>query len=195
MLKRAVYPVKLHTPSSISSKVAYFLKHFVHFSQPHIPSHFYACTPIKAKKRFTFEKASITSIVFRKNIKVAFWLMIWSFWSWIFLQFVLFTKIFIYQYYQISYYYATVPLFHGNFRKKSKLFWKTAGVTQLFSKVHLKKCYCDARYLGKSVGDPLKIVQNESVTKKNTYWSTLWQQSQQQQNQMQYLEGTDTKTM
>ena len=58
-------------------------------------------------------------------------------------------------------------------KKKSKLFWKTAGVTQLFSKVHLKKCYCDARYLGKSVGDPLKIVQNESVTKKNTYWSTL----------------------
>ena len=144
--------------------------------QFHIPNHFYASTPIKVKKRFTFEKASITSIVFWKNIKVAFWLMIWSFWSWIFLQFVLFTKIFIYQYYQISYYYATVPLFHGNFRKKSKLFWKTAGVTQLFSKVHLKKCYCDARYLGKSVGDPLKIVQNESVTKKNTCWSTLWLQ-------------------
>ena len=132
-------------------------------NQPHIPSHFYACTPINAKKRFTFEKTSITSIVFRKNIKVAFWLMIWSFWSLFFLQFVLFTKIFIYQYYQISYYYATVPLFHGNFRKKSKFFWKTAGVTQLFSKVHLKKCYCDARYVGKSVGDPLKIVQNESL--------------------------------
>ena len=137
--------------------------------QPHIPSHFYACTPIKAKKRFTFEKASITSIVFRKNIKVAFWLMIWSFWSWIFLQFVLFTKIFIYQYYQISYYYATVPLFHGNFRKKSKLFWKTAGVTQLFSKVHLKKCYCDARYLGKSVGDPLKIHSSKWVNYKKEY--------------------------
>ena len=120
----------------------------------------------KSKKEIYLWKSQHYKHCVSKNIKVAFWLMIWSFWSWIFLQFVLFTKKFIYQYYQISYYYATVPLFHGNFWKKSKLFWKTAGVTQLFSKVHLKKCYCDARYLGKSVGDPLKIVQNESIQKR-----------------------------
>ena len=32
LLKRAVYPVNLHTLSSISSKLAHFLKYFVHFS-------------------------------------------------------------------------------------------------------------------------------------------------------------------
>ena len=31
LLKRAVYPVNLHTLSSISSKLAHFLKYFVHF--------------------------------------------------------------------------------------------------------------------------------------------------------------------
>ena len=31
LLVWAVFPVNLHTPSSISSKVAYFLNHFIHF--------------------------------------------------------------------------------------------------------------------------------------------------------------------
>ena len=59
--------------------------------------------------------------------------------------------------------------FKEQFVQKDKTFLEA----QIFSNADLKKCYCDARYLGKSFGDPLKIVQNESVTKKNTYWSTL----------------------
>ena len=34
MLKRAIYPGNLHTLSSISSKLAHFLKYFVHFLLP-----------------------------------------------------------------------------------------------------------------------------------------------------------------
>ena len=67
-----------------------------------------------------------------------------------------------------------MPHFFGNILGKNKIILENGWSNSAFFRPHLKNCYCDKRYLGKWVGDPLKIVQNESVTKKNTCWSTLW---------------------
>ena len=59
-----------------------------------------------------------------------------------------------------------MPHFFGNILGKNKIILENGWSNSAFFRPHLKNCYCDKRYLGKWVGDPLKIVQNESVTKK-----------------------------
>ena len=61
-----------------------------------------------------------------------------------------------------------MPHFYGNSWRNKKIIFEIGWSNSAFFRPHLKNCYCDKRYLGKWVGDPLKIVQNESVKKKNT---------------------------
>ena len=137
--------------------------------QPHIPSQFSRCTQIFSRKVMWVEKTSSTNIEFR-NLKVLSNFVtfqtnysgssVTTFWF-VCLHLNIVTR-----------HSPILPLCHtslATFGVKIRLFLKTAGVTQLFSDHILKNCYCDERDLGKWVGDPLKIVQNESVKKKNTF--------------------------
>ena len=141
--------------------------------QPHIPSQFSRCTQIFSRKVMWVEKASSTNIEFQ-NLKVLSNFcdlsnkLFWQLCNYILICLFTFDHC-----YQTLSYSATMPHFFGNILGKNKIILENGWSNSVFFRPHLKNCYCDKRYLGKWVGDPLKIVQNESVTKKNTCWSTL----------------------